>query len=196
LLRLCRATKRLASRGVTTISAFSCTSSLNGIVDLASRSEAEPLLRDGTWRYRQGDAERRHDSVIDLGKVGGRAENSMPRCQAPRVPDFLTVEFTPSNDNCAPASQLMNFHEGSGESSRSTAPGGPFGLLSFFRRGHFLSIGKSISFCPAGALRGFLAFGDSLAIDIRLLARTVWRNWLRGFARSQPDAKQCPLHAR
>ncbi len=51
-------------------------------------------------------------------------------------------------------------------SSRLPAPGGPFGLGAFFAAGFFPSIGKSISFCPTEALRGFLPFEASLAIDL------------------------------
>jgi hypothetical protein len=36
----------------------------------------------------------------------------MPCCQAPRVPDILTVEFNPSNDNYRPTT--VKFHEGVG----------------------------------------------------------------------------------
>ena len=42
----------------------------------------------------------------------------------------------------------------------------PFRAWAFFAAGFFPSIGKSISFCPAEALRGFLPFGASLAIDL------------------------------
>lgn len=70
-----------------------------------------------------------------------------------------------SNDNCAPASQPMNFHEGFKESSRLPAPGRPFRLRGLFAAGFFPSIGKSISICPVEALRGFLPFGASPAID-------------------------------
>jgi len=161
--------------------------------------------------------------VIDLGKVGGRTENSMPYCQAPRVPDFLTVEFTPSNDNCAPASQLMNFHEGSGESFRSTAPGGPFGLLSFFRRGLLPFNWQEHLLLPCRGLAGFLGFrgfacnrysianpplfGETGFADSghwqKSLTQREKNPWTpdnritsASFARSQPDANQCPVHAR
>ncbi len=40
------------------------------------------------------------------------------------------------------------------------------GLGAFFAAGFFPSIGKSISFCPTEALRGFLPFEASLAIDL------------------------------
>jgi hypothetical protein len=38
----------------------------------------------------------------------------MPCCQAPRVPDILTVEFNPSNDNYRPKNHSVKFHEGVG----------------------------------------------------------------------------------
>ena len=54
------------------------------------------------------------DSVIELEAFDGRAEGSMPCCQAPRIPDILTVELTPSNDNYPPTNQSMMIHEGVG----------------------------------------------------------------------------------
>ena len=38
----------------------------------------------------------------------------MPCCQAPRVPDILTVEFNPSNDNYRLINHSVKFHEGVG----------------------------------------------------------------------------------
>ena len=38
----------------------------------------------------------------------------MPCCQAPRVPDILTVGFNSSNDNCPPTNHSVKFHEGVG----------------------------------------------------------------------------------
>jgi hypothetical protein len=38
----------------------------------------------------------------------------MPCCQAPRVPDILTIEFNPSNDNYRPTNHSVKFHEGEG----------------------------------------------------------------------------------
>jgi hypothetical protein len=38
----------------------------------------------------------------------------MPCCQAPRVPDILTVQFNPSNDNCPPTNHSVKFYEGLG----------------------------------------------------------------------------------
>jgi len=97
------------------------------------------------------------------------------------------------------------------------------GFSAFFAAGFFLSIGKSISFCPAEALRGFLAFGDSACnrysiANPPLFGETGFADsghWQKSltqreknpwtpdnritsasFARSQPDANQCPLHAR
>jgi hypothetical protein len=58
------------------------------------------------WRSR-----RMCDSVIELEAFDGRAEGSMPCCQAPRIPDILTVELTPSNDNYPPANQSTMIHE-------------------------------------------------------------------------------------
>jgi hypothetical protein len=53
----------------------------------------------------------------------------MPCCQAPRVPDILTVEFNPSNDNCLPTNHSVKFHEGIGYRDHPEKRRGPYRLI-------------------------------------------------------------------
>jgi hypothetical protein len=142
----------------------------------------EPLRKGtafvrGTWRYPQLMQSRLQHSVIDSGEVDCRAESYMPCCQAPRVPDFLTVELTPSNDNCAPARQPMNFHEGSGESSRPSACGRAFRFCNLFGRGPLSFNWQEHLLLPCRGFAGFLGF-RGFARNRLLSASMPWaRAW-------------------
>jgi hypothetical protein len=50
----------------------------------------------------------------------------MPCCQAPRIPEILTVEFNPSNDNSRPTNYSVKLHEGVGYGDYREKGHGPY----------------------------------------------------------------------